>query len=249
MNEVRTSRASDGSRLQWHVFCPEQSVPLGRVVLIPGLTSPCHEEYTPVYEALAGVLVDAGYECATIAVRGHQGAEGRYSFPNAVDDIQVVLSEWKSAEPRRVALFARSSGGPLALRLARCLPQSVDRILLWGCSPKVVYDQLFGEQSDGSYMRACVDYGTCFTVDFAQTLFFPEDELQHVQVPVWLGLGSEDEYTDCAIQTQILGNAQHPESLLYFLPKCPHAVKSSMRAWPAYKSMILTWLSWNFSDE
>lgn len=106
-------------------------------------------------------------------------------------DALAVLHAWDedSQNPLPVALLARSSGCPIALRVAQHR-SDVRRLLLRGGSPRAVYSRLFGDGNDGSYMQACLDYGTRMAPDFVATLFYPEDEIAGCDVPViWLGSG------------------------------------------------------------
>lgn len=236
--------AQDGSTLKWEHFAP-QATTQGYVLIVPGLTSRNHEEYRCVYDDLGQAIAELGYECVTLAVRGQLGSEGEYSFPNAVEDVATVIDAWLTGRPESVALFARSSGGPIALRVAREIKPLIRKILLWGVSPRHVYDRLFGSTSDGSYMRACIEYGSRMSENFMSTLFFPEDEIVHVECPVWLGLGIEDTYSTATDQLALLNLSAPKGSLFFTLPACQHSVTSRSTAWPAYWSMLKAWLEFS----
>lgn len=239
---VRSSVALDGSALVWEIFPAAPPVKPNHVLLVPGLTSRNHPKYAPVYTDLAELLAKNGNETVTLALRGQLGSEGVFSFPNAVDDLEAILVDWLSSAGGGVSIFARSSGAPIALRLARRVPDCICRLFLWGCSPRGVYDRLFGPKSDGEYLRACVEYGTKFAEDFEVTLFYPEDELPYVNCPVWLGLGTDDEYTGPEEQAAILRRAKDRRAILVVVPYCPHALASDHPAWPTYSDLIQAWL-------
>lgn len=241
MYEVRQTNAIDGANIKWELFRTDKC--RGRVLLVPGLTSRNHQKYKAVYDNLADSLTKIGFEVLTMAIRGQLGSGGKYSFPNAVSDIELVIADWLKDSIDPVALFARSSGSPIALRVAQKLETRIDKVLLWGASPKAVYDRLFGTQSDGSYIRACLEYGTTFEDDFIQTLFYPEDEIGALSCPVWLGIGTEDEYSKPTEQIEILLKSKNPKSLLYVLPHTPHAVSIGDKYWDTYFRMIDNWLS------
>src|SRR5262249_3521231 len=111
-------------------------------------------------------------------------------------------------------------------------------------SPRSVYTRLFGESSDGSYMRACINYGNRMTSDFVATLFYMEDEIARCNVDVtWLGVGTEDEYTNPSEQVSFLLSCVGAHSALLVIPRCPHRVSATSPSWPAFCDMLRAWLT------
>ena len=237
-------RGGDTQEVYWETVGPTRRPALGRVLILPGLTSPYHPKYVPVYRDTAQVMIAQGWQVAVFACRGQMGSGGFYSFPNAVTDALAVLDAWdQDSQPLPVALIARSSGCPIALRVAQRRPD-VRKLLLWGSSPRPVYDRLFGPDADGSYMQACTDYGTRMAPDFVSSLFYPEDEIAACDVPViWLGVGTDDEYTDAAGQTSILLKSKARHAALHVIPHCPHGVNSASLAWCSFRDMLDAWLA------
>jgi pimeloyl-ACP methyl ester carboxylesterase len=92
-------------------------------------------------------------------------------------------------------------------------------------------------------MKACVDYGNRMAPDFTDTLFYPEDEIARCDAPVlWLGLGTDDEYTNAAEQVSMLLLCKAARAALHVIPHCPHGVTSSSPAWYSFCDMVGAWL-------
>jgi hypothetical protein len=238
-------RAGDAEEVCWETIEPANRQALGRVLILPGLTSPYHPKYLSLYRDLGQFIVAQGWQVAVFACRGQLGSGGLYSFPNAVADALAVLHAWDEVpqNPLPVGLLARSSGCPIALRVAQ-RRSDVRRLLLWGGSPRAVYSRLFGTGNDGPYMQACVDYGTHMARDFVATLFYPEDEIAGCELPViWLGVGTQDEYTGPRDQVSILMNSKAGHSALHVIQNCPHGVSSTNPAWRPFRDMLGAWLA------
>jgi len=238
-------RSGEGQQVCWEATAPRNQRSVGRLLIIPGLTSPYHPKYLPVYRDTAQFIAGRGWEVAIFAARGQVGSGGAYSFPNAVEDALAVVDAWNenSNEHTPLALLARSSGCPIALRIAS-RRSDVQSLLLWGGSPRAVYDRLFGGDADGSYMQACIEYGTRMSADFVDTLFYPEEEIAYCNAPVtWLGLGTDDEYTTETEQVAMVKNSKAKHSALHIIPHCPHGVSSASPAWSSFRDMLDAWLT------
>ena len=237
--------AGDAEEVYWEALGPTDCQPLGRVLILPGLTSPYHPKYLSMYRDTGQFIVSRGWQVAVFAYRGQLASGGVFNFPNTVAGALAVLDAWDedSQDPLPVGLLARSSGCPISLRVAQCRPD-VRRLLLWGGSPRMVYSRLFGPEADGSYMQACKDYGTRMSPDFVTTLFYPEDEIAGCDVPViWLGVGTDDEYASATEQVSILLNSKAGHSALHVIPHCPHGVSSGNPAWCSFRDMLDAWLT------
>lgn len=243
MNETtieRDSRAPDGSVVAWTV-----TMPIGRsrgsVLMIPGLTGPRHPRYATVYGDLTQWLATLGFSAAIVTPRGQIGSGGYYSPGNVCDDVRAVLADWGDAE-QPLGVFARSTGAGCALRVARDSRVQIHHILTWGACFRDVYVKLFGPSSDGSYMRACEDYGMRPTPRFYDELVFPEDEIDSVEVPAWFAVGTRDEYTDVHAQIELADRSRHPSSMSIALPPLVHRFDASYAHWPRFQALVLTWL-------
>jgi alpha-beta hydrolase superfamily lysophospholipase len=236
------SIALDGEVFCWTLIAPGEPK-RETVVIVPGLTSRSHPSYLSVYTDLAEVVASEGFRVVSVTTRGQFGAGGEYNFPNAVDDIAQVIINVQEEFEGKVWLIGRSAGAPIALRVARTLgPNRIAKVLLWGASTKKVYHGLFGPESDGSYLRACTEFGSSMASNFVETLFFPEEEIEYANCPVWLGIGSNDEYSSGSDQALILEQCLLGPCALFFVPLAKHAVRKGDSSWAAFRELVRLWL-------
>src|SRR5579885_424250 len=98
IKELRKSQGEDGSIFSWELFRNPNERLCRRLIIVPGLTSRNHPDYSTLYDAMAVAVVEAGGEVVTFAARGQLGSEGLYSFPGCVQDVITIAKEWSPGE-------------------------------------------------------------------------------------------------------------------------------------------------------
>lgn len=221
------------------IYAPAADV-RGRVLQVPGLSGPSGIGYRPLYVQLCQTLALDGYEAAFFAGRGHRGRPGEFSFPGLLEDLGAVVDAWIGTG-ETVHLMAKSSGCPVALRFAATVPDLVKSVLLWGASPERVYRDLFPATGETSYTKGLRERGTRLAAEFRGTLFFPEHEIDSVDCPVWVGLGTQDQFSSPSEQLRIFEPGLKCETL-FIIGDCPHSVAKGTSAWTPFYGMIRAWL-------
>ncbi len=227
-------------KFEYEVWSPQADLICGKVLMLPGLTGLNNPSYRPSYEQHAVKFAKIGFETAVFAASGQIGRNGQYSYANTVEDAEAVLRTWLGSG-EVVYLFGKSSGCPIALRVATRNSSQVAGVFLWGDSPKRIYDKHIGPDSDGSYMRSLKERGTNLAPDFYETLFYSEDELRQIPTPVWIAVGNEDEYGLPNEQLKWLAFAPIVKAFCV-VPRFPHLLNETSPAWSTYWGLIETWL-------
>lgn len=215
------------------------------VFFVPGLSSPYHEKYTPLYTALVSEAESRGYKPKVLLLPGQISSkgvqEGVLSLSTARVKLEEELKAVISQEGTLVRVVGFSFGCTVALSVIRgAIGLNLSRTVLWGAVPFWQSWQAFRMGNGRSYLGKSTNMAP--DDQFFDDLMPVEHLLLEVKSKVTIAAGTDDVYCT-ASYLNYLKTLSAERGLANVdtiaVPDCTHTPHPSEKGWQKFIETVL----------